>query len=584
MTKYILGISAFYHDSAASIIKDGMIIAAAQEERFTRIKNDKSFPVNSILFCINYAKINLMQVKDIIFYDNSINSWERVVHNISIFDIFDLYKISKDTFNKKVLLHKYLQKFFKYKISNEQKIYFLDHHLSHASSAFYPSPFKQSCIITIDGVGEWATTTIGIGKGSKIKLLKKLDFPNSLGLIYSAFTSYCGFEVNSGEYKLMGLAPYGKPIYFNMLKNNILKKSFDGVYEINEFYFSFGKKKRMFNKNLISLIGFQPRKSSDDLNQKFLNLAASIQKLIEELILDICKYAKKITKQNNLCLAGGVALNCVANGLIVESKIFNNIWIQPAAGDAGGSLGSALYLSYNKYLNKRKYFDSMQNSFLGNNINNKDVKRYLDEKGINYELLNNNSLIKFISKEIQSNKIIGVCRGRMEFGPRALGNRSILADARNVRAQTHINLKVKFRESFRPFAAILLKDDAKKYFGFVKRSPYMLIVTKLIEKYRLKVSKKLNKNLINYLQQKRSEISAVTHVDYSTRLQIVEKNNRFIFDLLKDYKKNTGVGVLVNTSFNVKDEPIVSDIFDALNCFYNTEIDILVLGNAVIKK
>ena len=582
--KYVLGISSFYHDSAATILKDGKIIAAAQEERFTRVKNDKSFPINSILFCLNYAKTNIDKINDIIFYDNSINSWERVIHSVSIFDIFSLYKITINTFNKKVLLQRYLEKYLNYKFNYKQNIYLLDHHLSHAASAFYPSPFKKSCIITIDGVGEWATTTIGVGNENKIKILKKIDFPNSLGLIYSAFTKYCGFEVNSGEYKLMGLAPYGKPVFYKLLKKNLVKLSTDGFYIINSRFFNFGSQKEMFNKKLEKLIGFSPKKNSEEINQKYLDLASSIQKLIEEIILKICEHGKKITNQNNLCLAGGVALNCVANGLIIESKIFKNVWIQPAAGDAGASLGCALYLSHNKYRYKKNYFDSMQNSFLGNDINNKNVIKYLNEKKIKYVLFDDKNLINYICKNIKSNKIIGLCRGRMEFGPRALGNRSILADSRNVKAQSHINLKIKFRESFRPFAAILLKEDAKKYFNFYKKSPYMLVVTKLIDKYKMGVNKKLGKNLIDYLQQKRSIISAVTHVDYSTRLQIVDKNNKFIFNLLKEYKKHTGIGILVNTSFNVKDEPIVSDIFDALNCFYNTKMDILVLGNVVIRK
>lgn len=583
----ILGISAYYHDSAAAIIKDGEIIAAAQEERFTRKKGDKSFPHNAINYCLNELKINIKDVDYIVFYENSLTKFERLLisYHVSIPNsIVSFLRSMPKWLTQNIFLENTIAR----ELGTKKKIYFCDHHMSHASSAFYPSPFKKSAILTIDGVGEWSTTTYGIGEDNEINLTHEMTFPNSLGLLYSAFTYFTGFKINSGEYKLMGLAPYGEPKYVDIIKEKLIHINEDGTVILNQKYFNYVSGLKMTNKKFSKLFDGPPRKSESKITKREMDLAASIQEICNESIIKMCKYIKKTLKVDNIVLAGGVALNVVSMGKI-EKECDLNIWIQPASGDAGGALGAALWYYYDILKNKRTIDknDSMKSSYLGPSIPNESEEddQLLKKLGARWTAYNEKELSKQIAKLLSDNKIVAIARGRMEWGPRALGNRSILGSATNETMQSKMNLKIKKRESFRPFAPIVLMEDAEKYFNIDKPSPYMLKTYLVRDELRLKTKKIKTDDLIEIVNQKRSTIPAVTHIDYSARVQTVEKNrNEFLYNVLNEYKKITKESVLINTSFNVRGEPIVNTVFDAYSCFMNTDIDYLVIGNRLLDK
>ena len=592
---YILGISAFYHDSAAAIIHNGDIIAAAQEERFTRKKHDSGYPKNAINFVLNFAKINLSQVDHIVFYEKPFLKFERLLETYVAFAPKGFASFRKampiwlreKLFQKKMILE-YL-KSHDQNFNDENRILFSEHHLSHAASAFYPSPFEKAIILTADGVGEWATTTVAIGDKNKIEIKKELHFPHSLGLLYSAFTYYIGFKVNSGEYKVMGLAPYGKPKYTDQILNNLIDLKDDGTFMLDQNYFNYSTGLTMTNEKFNKLFGHPPRKAeTDKITQFHMDIASSIQNVTEKIMLMLAKSLRKEYKIPNLCLAGGVALNCVANGKILEEKIFENIWVQPAAGDAGGSLGAALaywHLDLNKDRQKINK-DNMQGSYLGNHFSEEEIKKTLNKIGAEFSQMSENEIIEKTAKEISKEKIVGWFQGRMEFGPRALGNRSILADPRSNKMQKNLNLKVKYRESFRPFAPSVLYEDLSNWFEINTDTPYMLFVAN-VKKEKTQEMSEDDKKLfgIDLLNLKRSEIPAVTHVDYSARIQSVYKDtNKKYYELLKKFKEITNCPVLINTSFNIRGEPIVNTPTDAFNCFMGTELDILVIGNFYLEK
>ena len=587
----IIGISCFYHDSAAAIIVNGEIISAVQEERFTRIKHDASFPVNSIKFCLESAKLKISDIDAFVFYEKPFIKFERLLETYlqKVPFGFESFKLSIPLWIKEKLFQRQLilnnLNLIEKNSSIKNKIFFTDHHHSHASSAFYPSPFNEAIVLTMDGVGEWTTTSVYLGKKNSLELKKEIKFPHSLGLLYSAFTYFLGFKVNDGEYKVMGLAPYGEPKYTNIIKKNLIDIKEDGSFKLNQKYFNYTTGLTMTNKKFNKLFKMNVRKVNDNLLQKHMDIAASIQLVLEDIIFLITKNLSKSYGVNNLCLAGGVALNCVANGKILKNKIFKNIWIQPAAGDAGGALGAALIIFY-EHLKKKRILnlkkDSMKNSYLGPSYSNNEIKEFLKNNKIKYKFFSKKKdLVSIISKKISKGKVIGWFQGKMEFGPRALGNRSIIADPRSEKMQKNINLKIKFRESFRPFAPIVLKEQVSNWFDFKGDSPYMLLVSNVKSNKIIKIDDKKFKGL-KKLYLKRSLIPAVTHVDYSARIQTLTKENGLIYDLLKEFNKVTNCPVLVNTSFNVKDEPIVCSPFDAYNCFINTGLDILVLGNYII--
>ncbi len=590
----ILGISAFYHDSAASIVINGKIIAAAQEERFSRIKHDASFPFEAIKFCLEFAKIKLKDLNYIVFYEKPFLKFERLLETYLGFAPkgFKSFKVSmpiwiKDKLFQKYIIKKNLENFFSSKIKTS-KILFTEHHVSHAASAFYPSTFKKSAIIVMDGVGEWATTSIGIGENNKIRMLSEIHFPHSIGLLYSAFTFFLGFKVNSGEYKVMGLAPYGEPIYKEKILKNLIKIFDDGSFQLNEKYFNYSTGFTMTNNNFSKLFQMNRRKENHSLNQKHMDLAASIQNVIEIIVLKIAKKTFDMTKCDNLCLAGGVALNCVANSKILEKKIFKNIWVQPASGDAGGAVGAPLYTYYD-YFNKKRVVnknDSMNGSFLGPKFNNKEIRQTLDKLKIKYTLLSTNKVINETAKLIKGGKTVGWFYDRMEFGPRALGHRSIIGDPRSKSMQKIMNLKIKFRESFRPFAPSILLNESKNWFYFEKESPYMLFVAQLKNNKRLNLRNNKNKlKGLKLLQLHRSVIPAVTHVDYSARLQTVDKKfNIKYYNLIKKFYDLTNCPLLINTSFNVRGEPIVCTPKNAIECFMSTNLDALIIENFFILK
>ena len=587
----IIGISCFYHDSAAAIIVNGEIISAVQEERFTRIKHDASFPVNSIKFCLESAKLKISDIDAFVFYEKPFIKFERLLETYlqKVPFGFESFKLSIPLWIKEKLFQRQLilnnLNLIEKNSSIKNKIFFTDHHHSHASSAFYPSPFNEAIVLTMDGVGEWTTTSVYLGKKNSLELKKEIKFPHSLGLLYSAFTYFLGFKVNDGEYKVMGLAPYGEPKYTNIIKKNLIDIKEDGSFKLNQKYFNYTTGLTMTNKKFNKLFKMNVRKVNDNLLQKHMDIAASIQLVLEDIIFLITKNLSKSYGVNNLCLAGGVALNCVANGKILKNKIFKNIWIQPAAGDAGGALGAALIIFYEHFKKKRILNlkkDSMKNSYLGPSYSNDEIKEFLKNNKIKYKFYSKKKdLVSIISKKISKGKVIGWFQGKMEFGPRALGNRSIIADPRSEKMQKNINLKIKFRESFRPFAPIVLKEQVSNWFDFKGDSPYMLLVSNVKSNKIIKIDDKKFKGL-KKLYLKRSLIPAVTHVDYSARIQTLTKENGLIYDLLKEFNKVTNCPVLVNTSFNVKDEPIVCSPFDAYNCFINTGLDILVLGNYII--
>ena len=593
--KTILGISAFYHDSAATILIDGKIVAAAQEERFTRKKHDSSYPFNAIEFVLNFAQLKLNDVDQIIFFEKPFLKFERLLETYVAFAPrgFKSFCMAmpiwlKDKLFQKKMLFNELKRHDK-NFRDDKKIHFSEHHLSHAASAFFPSPFEEAIVLTADGVGEWATTTVAIGKGNNLEIKKEIHFPHSLGLLYSAFTYYTGFKVNSGEYKLMGLAPYGVPIYEDKIKNNLIDVKEDGSFHLDQSYFNYATGLTMTNKKFDILFGQKVRDAKHEkLTQFHMDIAASIQKVTEDIMIKIIKSLKEEFNISNLCLAGGVALNCVANGKILKEKIFENIWIQPAAGDAGGSLGAALALWHIEQNNPRvvSLNDDMQGSYLGPEYSQKEIQNELDKIGAVYKIKNEEDLLNQTADDLSTGEAIGWFQGRMEFGPRALGNRSILGDPRSSEMQKNLNLKVKYRESFRPFAPSILKEDLSEWFDISVASPYMLMVANINEDKIIEMNEEQKKLFgIDKLNIKRSEIPAVTHVDYSSRIQTVHKEkNKMYYNLIKKFKEKTNCPVVVNTSFNVRGEPIVNTPLDAFNCFMGTELDKLVIGNCYLEK
>lgn len=593
---YILGISAFYHDSAACLIKDGEIIAAVQEERFTRKKHDSEFPHHSITYCIKEAKISPLDIEKIVFYEKPFIKFERLIETylafapkgfLSFLSAMPIW--IKDKLFQKANLINALNKTLGDKVDWKERLLFSEHHLSHAASAFYPSPFKKAAILTLDGVGEWTTTSLAIGNDKSIKVIKEIHFPHSLGLLYSAFTYFTGFKVNSGEYKVMGLAPYGQPKYADLIKKHLIKIADDGSFQLDMQYFDYATGLKMTNKKFNALFDGPPRQSESKLTQREMDLAASIQKVTEEVVIKLAKNIAKETGEKNLCLAGGVALNCVINGILVREKIFENIWIQPAAGDAGGALGGALSVWYLRFAKDRKISpqpDSMNGTYLGPEYTDDEIKQVLDKCGAKYYKLSESNLIKKVATLISQGKAIGWMQGRMEFGPRALGGRSIIADPRSPQMQKQLNLKVKYRESFRPFAPSILNEQLSKWFKLDSISPYMLLVADIKDEKRQIMTKEENALFgVDRLNIPRSEVPAVTHIDYSARIQTVHKETNLKYYLLiSKFFEITGCPIVVNTSFNVRGEPIVCSPKDSYKCFMGTDMDALAIGNFLLIK
>lgn len=591
----VLGISALYHDAAASLVINGQIIAAAQEERFTRVKHDLRIPVNAIRYCLEEAKIEKENIDIVVFYDNPLYTLDRFVKNILTVgnDSRDVIERSFDSmFSDRLWIHKVLDDVLGE--NPERKFLVCEHHISHAASAFYPSPFDKAIVITLDGVGEWATTTIGVGEGNKLTIKEEMRFPHSLGLLYSAFTYFCGFKVNSGDYKFMGLAPYGEPVYEDIIREKLLDIKKDGSFCMNLDYFDFQHGRAMTNHKFEELFSGKRREPETEITKREMDIAASAQKVVEDIILRMVQHAKEAFGEgiDNLVLAGGVALNCVANGKIMNSGIFKHMWIQPAAGDAGGSLGAALYASY-QYVGIERIIeknDSQKGSYLGPKYTSDEIQDYLTANQYTYHKMEEEFLYKQIAQELADGKVIGLFQGRMEFGPRALGNRSIIADARSEQMQVKLNQKIKFRESFRPFAPSVLREDVSDYFELDDDSPYMLLVENVCEERRVAVElqkdlKKYHNNMLEIVKQRRSDISAVTHVDYSARIQTVrESDNPYYYQVIKEFKKLTGCSVIVNTSFNVRGEPIVCTPQNAYECFMRTDMDVLVLEDCILYK
>ncbi len=591
----IIGISSYYHDSAAAYSEKGKLIAAAQEERFTRIKHDPSFPSNAIKFCLNNSKLHINDIDFFCFYEKPFLKFERLLETYLSFAPkgFNSFKMAmpiwiKEKLFQKNLLVKELIKLGADKNVHE-KIIFSEHHLSHAASAFYPSPFSHAAILTLDGVGEWATTTLGIGNENNIFIEKEIHFPHSLGLLYSAFTFYTGFKVNSGEYKLMGLAPYGNKKYTKIILDELVDVKKDGSFRLNQKYFDYCTGLKMINRNFEKLFGEPARKPEKEIKSFHMDVAASIQAALEHIVLRMCRSIRKETKKKNLCMAGGVALNCVINGKIIKEGIFDDLWIQPAAGDAGGAIGAAL-LAYNKKnktlkINK-KNGDLMKGSLLGPSFSRQQIKKRLRNMEAKFKELDKNRMISETVNALNSQKIIGWFQGKMEFGPRALGNRSIIADPRSTEMQKKLNLKIKFRESFRPFAPSVLVSEVGKWFEYKSCSPYMLLVFD-VNKSKLVKNNKKNKvsNKLEKLHIKRSLIPSVTHVDNSARLQTVDKKtNPLYYNLIEAFYKKTGCPVLINTSFNIRSEPIVCTPEDAFKCLMGTNMDLLVIDNLLLYK
>ncbi|MEE9499814.1 MAG: carbamoyltransferase [Candidatus Omnitrophota bacterium] len=585
---YILGISAYYHDSAAAILKDGEILAAAQEERFTRKKHDHSFPGNAISYCLRIAKISAGELDYVAFYDKPFIKFERILETYLAYAPFGIKSFIKAVplwIRKKIWMRDLIRK----ELGYDGPIIFPEHHESHAASAFFPSPFKEAAILTIDGVGEWTTASFGVGKDNSITLKAEIKFPHSLGLLYSAVTYYTGFKVNSGEYKLMGLAPYGKPVYKDLILKELIHLKEDGSFKLNMKYFNYCAGLTMTNKKFHALFGGPPRKPESKLTQKYMDVARSIQEVTEEIMLKMARHVYNVTGKKNLVLAGGVALNCVANGRILREAPFKDIWIQPAAGDAGGALGAALF-TWHQYLGNKRVADDkndfQKGSYLGPEYTNDEIIKFLKEKRVPYVEMRDEEIPERIADLIAEAKVIGWFQGRMEFGPRALGSRSIIGDARSPKMQEVMNLKIKFRENFRPFAPSVLQEKTAEYFGLDRESPYMLLVAPVKEAKRRKVNRDEDKLFgLEKLNVLRSEIPAVTHVDYSARIQTVNRQtNPLYHDMIKKFDEKYKCPVIINTSFNVRGEPIVATPEDAYLCFMRTNMDYLIMGGALLEK
>jgi carbamoyltransferase len=593
---YILGLSAFYHDSAACLLKNGQIIAAAQEERFTRKKHDAGFPHHAIEYCLKEAEISSSQITNVVFYEKPFVKFERLLETYLAFAPTGFRSFArampawiKDKLFQKKALIKELKSSLDEKINWSEILLFSEHHLSHAASAFYPSPFESAAVLTLDGVGEWTTTSLAIGKGRDLKVVKEIHFPHSLGLLYSAFTYYTGFKVNSGEYKVMGLAPYGEPRYADLIKEKLITITEDGSFQLDMSYFDYATGLTMTNKKFNALFGGPPRTPEMELTQREMDLAASVQKVIEDIVIRLAKGIANETGESNLCLAGGVALNCVANGILLREKIFDNIWIQPAAGDAGGALGAALatwYVHYNKERIVHKEHDSMKGSYLGPEFSDAEIKAELTTCNAVFKKLSESEMIEKVSSALAEEKAVGWMQGRMEFGPRALGGRSIIADPRSPIMQKQLNLKVKYRESFRPFAPSVLREDVNEWFELDTDSPYMLLVAGVKKDKRRAMTKEESALFgIEKLNVQRSEVPAITHVDYSARIQTVHAStNRLYHTLISKFKEKTGCSIVINTSFNIRGEPIICSPSDAFKCFMSSEMDVLAIGNYLLLK
>jgi len=593
---YILGISAFYHDSAACLLKDGEIIAAAQEERFTRKKHDAGFPHRAILYCLQEAGIAANDIDNVVFYEKPFVKFERLLETYLAFAPKGFTSFAKampvwikDKLFQKSALIKELKSTLDESVDWSERLLFSEHHLSHAASAYYPSPFDSAAVLTLDGVGEWTTTSLAIGKGNDLQVVKEIHFPHSLGLLYSAFTYYTGFKVNSGEYKVMGLAPYGEPRYADLIREKLIKVAVDGSFQLDMSYFNYATGLTMTNKKFDALFGGPPRTSETELTQREMDIAASVQKVTEDIILELARGIAKETGERNLCLAGGVALNCVANGILLRENIFDNIWIQPAAGDAGGALGAALltwYLLHNKERVTSKERDAMKGAYLGPEFKDTEIEAELTACGARFKKLSEAQMIEEVASALADEKAVGWMQGRMEFGPRALGGRSIIADPRSPMMQKQLNLKVKYRESFRPFAPSVLREDVSEWFEHETDSPYMLLVANVQNDKRRVITKEEEALFgIDKLNVPRSSVPAITHVDYSARIQTVhDDTNPKYHAVISKFKEKTGCPLVVNTSFNVRGEPIICTPIDAFKCFMGTEMDVLAVGNFVLYK
>jgi carbamoyltransferase len=597
MSIHILGISAFYHDAAAALVQDGRIVAAAQEERFTRVRHDPRFPQQAINYCLEEAGIEAEELDAIVFYDKAIDTWDRIVRNCMQAGPSAAAQFSRaapSVLGIKAWVQDHVMQTIG-SLGKAGRVLFTEHHMAHAASAFYPSPFEKAAILTLDGVGEWSTTSIGQGEGSRVELFESIDYPHSLGLLYSAFTAYCGFKVNSGEYKLMGLAPYGRPVYAQTIKDHLIDLKPDGSYRLNLDYFGYIDGERMTNARFDELFGGPARERESRIRRKDMDLAASIQAVTTEAVLGLARHARELTGARHAVLAGGVALNCVANGVLQRSKVFDDIWIQPAAGDAGGALGAAL-LAHHAYFDQPRVLrddgrDSQHGSYLGPAYSAAEIQAYLSRNDYPAQrIVDAEERARVVAQALAEGQVVGFLSGRMEFGPRSLGARSILGDPRGHDTQSRVNLKVKYRESFRPFAPAVLAEDVALHFEMSGESPYMLLVAPVRQDKRLPMPPGLfdsedDDDLLRVVNQPRSDLPAITHVDYSARVQTVDARDQPDFHrLLQAFKDITGVGVLVNTSFNVRGEPIVCSPKDAYTCFMRTEMDMLVLEEFVLRK
>jgi len=593
---YILGISAYYHDSGACLLHNGEIIAAAQEERFTRKKHDAGFPTYAINYCLKEAGIAEKDIDNVVFYEKPFVKFERLLETYLAFAPKGFTSFAKamplwikDKLFQKSALIKELKSTLDDSVDWRERLLFSEHHLSHAASAYYPSPFDRAAVLTLDGVGEWTTSSLAIGNGNDLKIIKEIHFPHSLGLLYSAFTYYTGFKVNSGEYKVMGLAPYGEPRFANLIREKLITVAEDGSFQLDMSYFDYATGLTMTNKKFDALFGGPPRTSETELTQREMDLAASVQKVTEDIVLELARGIAKETGERNLCLAGGVALNCVANGILLREKIFDNIWIQPAAGDAGGALGAALstwYLHHNKERVVSTERDAMKGAYLGPEFTDNEIETELTDCGANFKKLSEAEMIEEVASALADEKAVGWMQGRMEFGPRALGGRSIIADPRSPVMQKQLNLKVKYRESFRPFAPSVLREDVGEWFEHETDSPYMLLVADVqSDKRRAMTEEEEALFGIDKLNVPRSSVPAITHVDYSARIQTVHADtNPKYHAVISKFKEKTGCPLVVNTSFNVRGEPIICTPTDAFKCFMGTDMDVLAVGNYVLYK